>query len=153
MMVIKSLVKRFFRAIKGIESWSAVSEKTTIYKSSEEGLKEEDTIISIWDVLAFKENTQAYHLNSVIGFEEWVDMEEILRRIKELFGIEYKNFRSLYPYLKTLVDLGLMETTSVGGRRKWRKLPLLVKTKPEKNERKKQENVLVVRERKETEQD
>lgn len=151
MMVIKSLVKRFFRAIKGIESWSAVSEKTTIYKVSEEGPKEEDTIISIWDVLAFKENTQAYHLNSVIGFEEWVDMEEILRRIKELFGIEYKNFRSLYPYLKTLVDLGLMETTSVGGRRKWRKLPLLVKTKQEKTERKKQENVLVVRGRKETE--
>ncbi len=131
MMVIKSLIKGFFRAIKGIEIWSENKADSTIY-AVESKKEEKSTIVSIWDILNFRDNTQAYHLNSVIGFEEWVDMEEIRRRIKEIFGVEYKNFRSLYPYLKTFVDMGLMETTSVGGRRKWRKIPLLVEAKEEK---------------------
>ena len=97
--------------------------------------EEATTILSIWDTLHFKENTQAYHLNSVIGFEEWVDMEEIRRRILELFGAEYKNFRSLYPYLKTMGDIGLMETSNVGGRRKWRKVALLIPIKKEQEKK------------------
>jgi hypothetical protein len=87
---------------------------------------------SIWNFLDIKENTQAFHLKEVIGFEEWVDMEEIRRRIFELFGIQYKNERSLYPHLKTLVDLGLFETTDVGGRRKWRKKDQYLKIKAKK---------------------
>ena len=54
-------------------------------------------------------------------------MGEIRRRIGELFGAEYKNERSLYPYLKTLTDIGLMENSSVGGRMRWRKQDLLVR--------------------------
>ena len=54
-------------------------------------------------------------------------MAEIRRRVKELFGADYKNERSLYPYLKTLTDVGLMESTSIGGRMQWRKHDLLIK--------------------------
>lgn len=136
-MVIKRIVKLFFKIVKRMEKWSEDPEKLSIYTPLEGGETEKKEIISVWDVLKFKENTQAYHLNNVIGFEEWIDMEEIRRRVKELFLVEYKNFRSLYPYLKTLVDLGLMETTSAGGRRKWRKVMLLVEAN--KEEKKKEE--------------
>lgn len=93
---------------------------------------EKEEFHSIWNFLEIRENTQAFHLKEVIGFEEWVDMEEIRRRIFELFGIQYKNERSLYPHLKTLVDLNLFETTDVGGRRKWRKKDLFLRLKPKK---------------------
>jgi DNA-binding PadR family transcriptional regulator len=53
-------------------------------------------------------------------------MEEILRRVKELFGIEYQNERSLYPYLKTLVDSGLLEASVVGGKMRWKKKSLMI---------------------------
>lgn len=69
-------------------------------------------------------------MSKVIGFEEWIEMEEIRRRTKDLFNVDYKNERSLYPYLKALTDAGLFETTNVGGRRKWRKKDLLVVLKP-----------------------
>ncbi len=93
---------------------------------------EKEEFHSIWNFLEIRENTQAFHLKEVIGFEEWVDMEEIRRRIFELFGIQYKNERSLYPHLKTLVDLNLFETTDVGGRRKWRKKDLFLRLKAKK---------------------
>jgi hypothetical protein len=89
-------------------------------------------IHSIWDFLQFNENTQASHLSSVIRFDEWVSMDEIRRRIWELFQIDYKNERSLYPYLKTMVDLGLIETSNIGGKRKWRKRDLLIKIEKKK---------------------
>ena len=133
-MVLKSIINRVFRAIKGIEQWSE-QEATSIYLT-EEKVAPEHEIVSIWDSLSVKDNTQAYHVNGTIGFEEWVDMEEIRRRIKELFGVEYKNFRSLYPYIKTLVDIGLMETTSAGGRRKWRKVALFAERKKEEETKK-----------------
>ena len=53
-------------------------------------------------------------------------MEDILRSVKELFGIEYQNERSLYPYLKTLVDSGLLESSVVGGKMRWKKKALLI---------------------------
>ena len=82
---------------------------------------------SIWDFLQFNEHTQAFHLASVIRFDEWATMDEIRRRIFELFQVDYENERSLYPYLKTMVDIGLIETNSIGGKRKWRKKDLLIK--------------------------
>lgn len=91
---------------------------------------------SIWNFLDIKENTQAAHIVEVLGFDEWVEMEEIRRRILELFGIQYKNERSLYPHLKTLADLGLLETTDAGGRRKWRKKEILIKTQKKEQKRK-----------------
>lgn len=99
---------------------------------------EKEEFHSIWNFLEIRENTQAFHLKEVIGFEEWVDMEEIRRRIFELFGIQYKNERSLYPHLKTLVDLNLFETTDVGGRRKWRKKDLFLRLKAKKERETKQ---------------
>ena len=86
-----------------------------------------DEIYSLWDFLEFQENTQASHVVSVIGFDEWVSMDEIRRRVRELFGASYKNERSLYPYIKTLVDCGLLEASSAGGKRKWRKRDLIIK--------------------------
>ncbi len=87
----------------------------------------QEEIHSLWDYLTFRENTQAHHLTSVIGFEELVDMDEIRRRIQEIFHVEYQNERSLYPYLKTMVDIGLFETVDVGGKRKWRKKAVLLR--------------------------
>ena len=121
MSIIDSLMKLFgFAKISTQESKEA-------YKNSgnyEETL--EKNVYSLWDFVAFQEHTQAFHLTNVIGFEEWVDMEEIRRRIKEIFSVEYQNERSLYPYIKTLVDIGFLETINIGGRRKWRKRELLI---------------------------
>lgn len=86
-----------------------------------------EQIHSIWDYLSFTAHSQAYHICNVLGFEEWVPMDEILRRIKELFGVEYQNERSLYPYIKTLVDCNLLETSGFAGKKHWRKKELLVK--------------------------
>ena len=61
--------------------------------------------------------------------DDWLDMDQIREKIKNLFFIEYKHEKSLYPYIKTLVDVGLLETTSVGGKRKWKKKNLSIKTK------------------------
>lgn len=106
-----------------------LSGEKTIYEAQKE---EQSEVHSIWDHLKFVENTQAFHLISVIGFEEWVSMEEIMRRIKELFSTEYQNERSLYPYIKTLVDCGLFEVSNAGGKRKWRKKELLIALKKAK---------------------
>jgi len=96
----------------------------------------EQTVIeqvhSIWDYISFTAQSQAFHICNVLGFEEWVSMEEILRRIKELFGAEYKNERSLYPYIKTLVDCNLLETSGFGGKKHWRKKELLIKIEEQK---------------------
>ena len=71
----------------------------------------------------------------MLGFVYCVVMTEIRRRIKELFRVEYKNERSLYPYLKTLTDVGLMESNSIGGRMQWRKHDLMVKINKKEEER------------------
>ncbi len=94
---------------------------------------------SVWDFLQFNQHTQAFHLASVIRFDEWVTMDEIRRRIFELFQVDYENERSLYPYLKTMVDIGLIETNNIGGKRKWRKKDLLIKIEREEKEAEKRE--------------
>ncbi len=126
--MLSSIVNRLktFLGLQKIES------PQRIYDVEEEGIEE---IHTVWDYLSLLDHTQAFHISSVIGFEEWVSMNEIRRRIFELFGIEYKNERSLYPYIKTMVDLGLLESTSAGGKKKWRKRDLLIKIKSKKKER------------------
>ncbi|MEK6941328.1 MAG: hypothetical protein AABW85_00530 [archaeon] len=86
-----------------------------------------EKIHSLWDYISFTTHSQAFHICNVLGFEEWVSMDEILRRIKELFGAKYQNERSLYPYIKTLVDCNLLETTGFGGKKHWRKKELLIR--------------------------
>ncbi|OQA32126.1 MAG: hypothetical protein BWY55_00011 [archaeon ADurb.Bin336] len=100
--------------------------------------KKEFEIRSIWDYLQFNEHTQAYHLASVIRFDEWITMDEVRRRIFDLFQVDYENERSLYPYLKTMVDVGLIESNNVGGKRKWRKKDLLIKLEKKKKEAEKE---------------
>ena len=126
MMVIKKIVRSFIEIFKRLELWSSEEQEKVYFQPAKPagGLEE---IHSIWDYIRFKENTQAFHMAKVLGFEEWVDMAEIRRRIKEVFGVEYKNERSLYPYIKTMDDLGLMESTNAGGRRQWRKKDILIR--------------------------
>ena len=63
-----------------IKQWSDIEE--TIYPEDTPEESKTD-IYSIWDFLSFSDNTQAFHLINVIGFDEWVDMEEIRRICKE----------------------------------------------------------------------
>ncbi|MCX8158392.1 MAG: hypothetical protein N3D73_01880 [Candidatus Diapherotrites archaeon] len=127
MKIIEEIKKIIFSIIKKNKEKKIYEEKKVMC--------EVDNFVSIWDYLQFRENTQAWHLSKTIGFEEWVSMKEIMRRIKELFGIEYKHEKSLYPYLKALTDSGLFETIDVGGIRKWRKKEILIKLKTERVER------------------
>ena len=135
--LIKKAIASFFMKPNEAET------PLTIYPK--EPLIEE--VHSLWDYLKIRDHTQAHHIISVIGFEEWVAMEEILRRARELFGVEYKNERSLYPYIKTLVDCGLMETANFGGKQRWRRKDLIVKA-AEKKRRKpelEEEEALIVK--------
>ena len=125
---IKQLFKPTTQEVKDIVDQGIYSENEVELPKT----KEKTEIVSIWDVISCNEHTQAYHLVSVIPYDEWIDMNEIQRRIWDLFQIEYKNERSLYPYLKTMVDLGLIETSNIGGRRKWRKKDLLIKLSEQK---------------------
>ena len=129
MKIIDFFKKIFGKKIEKIEN----KPKEPIY-TQETSKPKKVSIKSVWDILKFNDNTQEYHLSSVIRFDEWVTMDEIRRRIFELFQIDYKNERSLYPYLKTLVDIGLIESTNVGGKRKWRKKDLLIKIEEEEEE-------------------
>lgn len=135
--MIKEIFSRVFSIFKTKktekQSWK------TIYEDEERGIIPE--IYSLWDYINPLENTQAHHILSVIGFDEWVPMDEIKRRIRELFSIEYKNDRSLYPYIKTMVDVGLLESINAGGKRKWRKRDLIIKVK-EKIREKEEERLL-----------
>lgn len=97
-----------------------------------EEIETEEEFNNIWDFLELNENTQAAHISGILSFEEWITMQELRRRIFELFGVEYKNNRSLYPYLKTLFDCGLLEISNIGGKRKWRKKDLVIKLKKKK---------------------
>jgi len=127
-MGFRSFISGFFKMFEIVKDWA--DEETKIYSDITE--EKESTIHSMWDFLSFTENTQAFHLVNVIGFEEWVNMEEIRRRVKEIFSVEYKNEKSLYPYLKTLTDVNLFESSNIGGRRKWRKKDLLFELETEK---------------------
>lgn len=110
-------------------------------EEKKEILLEEDIeeIHTVWDYLKFQENTQAFHISSVIGFEEWISMEEMRRRIKDVFGIDYLNNRSLYAYIKTMGDIGLFEIINTGGKRRWRKRELLIRIKAGKKRVKEEE--------------
>jgi len=104
--------------------------KKSIHNTPEE--LEEVVVDDLWNYIDPMKNTQAYHIISVVGFEEWADMQTIKDRVKQMFFIEYKNEKSLYPYIKTLVDIGLLETNAVGGKRQWKKREILINIKKEK---------------------
>ncbi len=140
--MLKAIFRSVFKSLSKLQQWAEdgpVSESnkyTTTTQISHkltemsEGLKTQGTprfqIVNVWDHLTFKEGSQAHHITKVLDYEEWVSMEEILRRVNELFGILYQNERSLYPYLKTLVDSGLLEASMNGGKMKWRKKNLMI---------------------------
>ena len=135
------MLRRVFSSLKSLQTWAEQDQEVrapqkknrvnenggetrTVNLGGAEG-KKQYKVINVWKYLTFKEGTQAHHLTKVLDFEEWVWMEEILRRVNELFGVTYQNVRSLYPYLKTLVDTGLLEANMLGGKMRWRKKSLL----------------------------
>ncbi len=140
--MIKLLLRSVFRAVNTLQKWvedpqanegNPKRESLKLTELSENnGLRTPPNryrMINVWDHLTFKEGTQAHHITRVLDYEEWVGMEEVLRRVNELFGITYQNERSLYPYLKTLVDAGLLEANMVGGKMRWRKKNLIISVK------------------------
>lgn len=123
-LFIKKDIKTKEPKIEIFESKNIVNEKKEIILKSDF-----ESYTNIWEYIKPKENTQAHHILSVVILDDWLDMDQIREKIKNLFFIEYKHEKSLYPYIKTLVDVGLLETTSVGGKRKWKKKNLSIKTK------------------------
>ncbi len=137
--MIKMILRRVFRAMNSLQKWVDDDSRNetvlrnvrngtalTIQQVNKSTTQKRYQIVNMWDHLTFKEGTQAHHITKVLDYEEWISMEEILRRVNELFGILYQNERSLYPYLKTLVDAGLLEANMVGGKMKWRKKNLII---------------------------
>jgi hypothetical protein len=133
------ILRRVFRAMNSLQKWVDDDPRNeTVLQNMRNGMiltsesvnkpspQKRYQIVNMWDHLSFKEGTQAHHITKVLDYEEWISMEEILRRVNELFGILYQNERSLYPYLKTLVDSGLLEANMVGGKMKWRKKNLII---------------------------
>jgi len=129
-MGLFSKIKSFFVKDSNYQIITATtinSNKTTDVVESDHYSK---AYANVWQYIKAKENTQADHVLTVITFEDWLDMDEIRKRIKEKFFIEYKHEKSLYPYIKTLVDIGLLETNAVGGKRKWKKKELIINRPP-----------------------
>ena len=119
-----SLINRIKIALKAIFGNEEISpENESIYEQK----SVIEQVHSLWDYIKFNAQSQAFHICNVLGFEEWVSMDEILRRVKEMFGVNYKNERSLYPYIKTLVDCGLLESSGFTGKKHWRKRDLIIK--------------------------
>ncbi|MCX6801470.1 MAG: hypothetical protein NTZ73_04775 [Candidatus Diapherotrites archaeon] len=135
---ILDFIKNLFKGVN--KPKEAIEQASKIYAEPE---KRKIEIHSIWDFLKINENTQVIYLISVIRFDEWVTMDEIRQRIFDLFQVNYQNERSLYPYLKTMVDLGLMEINNVGGKRKWRKRDLLIKIEQKKKSEEEKEEIAV----------
>ena len=131
--IIMGIISFLKEILRSKPSETAEQGAISVDKTTEEAQMPE--IHSVWDYLKTNENTQVFHLSKVIGFDEWVSMEEIRRRILEIFGAEYKNSRSLYAYIKALTDLGLFETSNIGGTRKWRKKELLIKVLSKKKKK------------------
>lgn len=86
-------------------------------------------INTIWDVIKIKENTQAEHIIKSLSADQWMDIEDIKRRIKLEFNIEYQNEKSLYPYIKTLTDINLIKVNNTGKKRTWKKNIILIENK------------------------
>jgi len=92
-----------------------------------EELKNE--INTIWDIIKIKENTQAEHIIKSMPPDKWITMDELRQNIKLNFNIEYTNEKSLYPYLKTLVDINLIRMNNVGKKRTWKKNIIIIENK------------------------
>lgn len=155
MMNFKNFVKKLILSLRKVEEWANaeqenetkvnIDEQTNSNNSLESIYEKEEVteVHTIWDFLDFKEGTQAFYVTKVVGYDEWVPMDEIRRRIFELFGISFKNERSLYSYIKTLVDCGLLEFSDHGGQRKWRKKDLIIKFKRKKKEKEAEQEIAV----------
>ncbi len=139
--MIKLILRRVFGSLRTLQEWAndgaanettnhnhIVNQNNTLRNGVNTATQvsvPQYKVINVWNYLKFKEGSQAHHITKVLDFEEWITMEEILRRVNELFGIQYQNERSLYPYLKTLVDAGMLEANMLGGKMRWRKKNLM----------------------------
>jgi len=99
----------------------------TIRTVTIEELKNE--INTIWDIVKIKENTQAEHIIKCTPSDKWITMDELRQSIKLQFNVEYTNEKSLYPYLKTLVDINLIKMNNIGKKRTWKKNIIIIENK------------------------
>jgi len=83
-------------------------------------------INTIWDIIKIKENTQAEHIIKCTPTNKWITMDELRQNIKLEFNVEYTNEKSLYPYLKTLVDVNLIKMNNIGKKRTWKKNIIII---------------------------
>lgn len=152
-MVIKKIVCELIGSLEKLKNWAEEDKKEeSIYSETESEqhppAKEEKKVFSLWDFIEFKKGTQSDHLTQAIGFDEWLSMDEIRYRINELMGVEYKNERSLYPYIKTLVDCGFLNVNNVGGRRRWKRNECLIEVvseeEVEREVEKKKEKIRII---------
>ncbi len=143
--MIKAVLRSVFKSLSKLQQWAEdgsanegnkyMTTKQVASKFTEMSERKNNNsvprfqVVNVWDYLNFKEGSQAHHIIKILDYEEWITMEEILRRVNELFGILYQNERSLYPYLKTLVDSGLLEASMNGGKMRWRKKNLMITVK------------------------
>lgn len=139
--MFKLIIRKVFRSLRSIQEWAdegtanestnqnkLINQNQTINRNVNQIAQmsvPQYKVINVWNYLKFKEGSQAHHITKVLDFEEWIPMDEILRRVNELFDVQYQNERSLYPYLKTLVDAGLLEASMLGGKMRWRKKNLM----------------------------
>ncbi len=86
-------------------------------------------INTIWDIIKIKENTQAEHIIKCMPTNKWITMDELRQNIKLEFNVEYTNEKSLYPYLKTLVDVNLIKMNNIGKKRTWKKNIIIIENK------------------------
>jgi hypothetical protein len=106
---------------------NTMTESENIKSITIEELKNE--INTIWDIIKIKENTQAEHITKSISADKWVTMDELRQNIKIQFNVEYVNEKSLYPYLKTLVDINLIKMNNIGKKRSWKKNIIIIENK------------------------
>ncbi len=127
------LLDKIKNIFKKKESYEKINNNVSEINIKEESFavveKDKYNYTNLWDYIKPKENTQAEHILTVVIIEDWLDMDQIRKKIKDIFFIEYKHEKSLYPYIKTLVDIGLLETSSVGGKRKWKKKDFIINNK------------------------
>jgi len=110
-------------------------EKENIKQINQESIRQinieelKNELNTIWDLLKIKDNTQAEHIIKSLSPDKWTTMEELRQNIKLEFNIEYKNEKSLYPYLKTLTDINLIKINNTGKKRTWKKNIIIIKEK------------------------
>ena len=86
-LFIKKDIKTKEPKIEIFESKNIVNEKKEIILKSDF-----ESYTNIWEYIKPKENTQAHHILSVVILDDWLDMDQIREKIKNLFYIKRASY-------------------------------------------------------------